>query len=232
MTETTRLLQPLAALEAAFDGHCVEMMDRSGLVRPLDVAQWQTATAVDLKLFIEHCPGMTIDAGCGPGRLTGALAENGRYAIGIDVSAVAVRQTRRRGSLALRRDLFDPLPAEGNWDHVLLADGNIGIGGDPRRLLRRVRRLIDRRGTIVVEVGGPGAGIITDLIRYRIAGEWTEAFPWAYVGVDAISEIAMDAGLRLRNTSQCAGRYVAVLELDHGIAGCGGVSDEFERVFG
>ena len=31
----------------------------------------------------------------------------------------------------LRRDLFAPLPGEGRWHHVLLADGNIGIGGDP-----------------------------------------------------------------------------------------------------
>ena len=31
----------------------------------------------------------------------------------------------------------DPMPGEGRWDTVLLADGNIGIGGAPVALLRR-----------------------------------------------------------------------------------------------
>ena len=35
----------------------------------------------------------------------------------------------------VRRDLFGALPGEGTWSHVLLADGNIGIGGDPVTLL-------------------------------------------------------------------------------------------------
>ena len=44
-----------------------------------------------------------------------------------------------RGVAALLRDVFDPVPGEGRWETALLADGNIGIGGDPVALLERVR---------------------------------------------------------------------------------------------
>ena len=50
----------------------------------------------------------------------------------------AVAQTPDRGVAAIRRNVFDALPGEGRWRTALLADGNIGIGGDPAALLRRL----------------------------------------------------------------------------------------------
>ena len=61
----------------------------------------------------------------------------------------------------VRRDVLGPLPGEGTWDHVLLADGNIGIGGDPLRLLHRAAHLLRPGGTVLVE---------TDPGRTRVAG--------------------------------------------------------------
>ncbi len=52
--------------------------------------------------------------------------------------------------------MFAPLPGEGRWGTALLADGNIGIGGDPVALLRRLREVLDPRGRIVVELAAPG----------------------------------------------------------------------------
>ncbi len=34
----------------------------------------------------------------------------------------------------VRRDVFGPLPGARTWGHVLLADGNIGIGGVPETM--------------------------------------------------------------------------------------------------
>ncbi|MFB9332053.1 methyltransferase domain-containing protein, partial [Actinoplanes octamycinicus] len=79
--------------------------------------------------LLDRCRGATLDVGCGPGRLTAALLRLGRAALGIDVSAAAVRLARARGATALRRDVFAPLPGQGRWEHLLLADGNLGIGG-------------------------------------------------------------------------------------------------------
>ena len=58
-------------------------------------------------------------------------------ALGVDISRGGGGPVPAPRVPMLRRDLFAPLPGEGRWEHVLLADGNIGIGGDPARLLRR-----------------------------------------------------------------------------------------------
>ena len=49
------------------------------------------------------------------------------------------------GRPALRRDVFEPLPGTGRWQTVLLADGNVGLGGDPLRVLRRAAELLRAR---------------------------------------------------------------------------------------
>ena len=51
----------------------------------------------------------------------------------------------RRGGAALRRDVFAPLPGEGRWYTALLADGNVGIGGDPVALLQPAPRRCSTR---------------------------------------------------------------------------------------
>ena len=43
-----------------------------------------TPTRADLAL-LAHCTGRTLDIGCGPGRLTAALAALGHVVLGIDV---------------------------------------------------------------------------------------------------------------------------------------------------
>ena len=60
--------------------------------------------------------------------------------------------TLRRGGQAIHHDVFAPMPDATTWTHALLADGNIGIGGNPVRLLQRVRQLLHPRGRIVADV--------------------------------------------------------------------------------
>lgn len=81
--------------------------------------------------MLAHCVGTTLDIGCGPGRMSQALAARGACVLGIDVVPEAVTLTRARGASALVCDVFAPVLGEGRWDTALLADGNIGIGGGP-----------------------------------------------------------------------------------------------------
>jgi SAM-dependent methyltransferase len=188
-------------------------LDRDGASsRTLRVRRWHAEPCRSDRWLLDGCRGPTVDLGCGPGRLIAALIERGIPALGVDSSPVAVQLCMHRGAVALRRNLFEELPGEGRWHHALLADGNLGIGGDPVALLRRARRLLTPGGTVLVELTnrrglwrGPARVVGPD----GVAGAW---FPWAEVGVDVIGDVAAAAGLRLSRVRR-RGRAFAELAL-------------------
>ena len=94
---------------------------------------------------------------------------------------------------------------------VLLADGNIGIGGDPGALLARCRQLIGPTGRVLVELDPPGTGLRSDRVRLERGTERGSWFDWAHVGLDAVDGPAADAGLRVDATWERADRSFAVL---------------------
>jgi SAM-dependent methyltransferase len=187
----------------------------------LPIEAWSgSCDAVD-RVLVDECSGPSLDVGCGPGRLTHGLAVRGMAALGIDVSPGAVRRTRARGAQAIRRDVFDLLPAEGRWESVLLADGNIGIGGDPVRLLRRVESLMSPTGRALVEVAPPGARTGTYRVHLEGAGRRSSSFDWAVVGTEALDALAQQASLRVLWLVQESGRWFGQLART-GRGGCRG----------
>ncbi len=114
-------------------------------------------------------------------------------------------------AFALHRSVFDRIPGEGRWRHVLLADGNIGIGGDPAVLLRRTAELIAPDGDVLVELEAPGHGVRHERVRLRPsqADTW---FSWAWVGAEAIADVAAEADLRVVWTTQRDHRWFAGLK--------------------
>ncbi|MGI8614092.1 MAG: methyltransferase domain-containing protein [Nocardioidaceae bacterium] len=206
-------LRAVDALDAAFTGSACEVVTGDGLIVPLPIGRWSgEPDLADRRLLLDPCTGPTLDVGCGPGRLTAALGRRGVPAMGIDISGIAVLRTQRRGAPALRRDVFGEVPATGRWSHVLLADGNVGIGGDPQRLLARVRELLHPGGTVLAEVAGRGVGLRSESMRLRLGGELTRAFSWSFVGIDAIVALAAGAELSLLEIAVASGRYVARLQ--------------------
>jgi SAM-dependent methyltransferase len=205
-------LDPTQAYDAAFATGRADVVDAGGQTIPFEVHQWNGAPdVIDRSLFIEPCDGPTIDVGCGPGRLVGELAGRGIPSLGIDVSSEAVRQARGRGAYALRRDVFGHVPGEGEWEYALLADGNVGIGGDPVRLLSRVSEVLTQGGRTIVEVAGHGVGLIAEQRRLRINGRDSAEFAWAVVGLDAIAEVAAAAGMRVDQTRTVGPRHAVTL---------------------
>ncbi|MET7422135.1 methyltransferase domain-containing protein [Dactylosporangium sp. NPDC005555] len=190
----------------------LRLVDRHGAdVRPLDPTAWCEGPRPGDEGLLRRCPGATLDVGCGPGRLTAAIVVRGHRALGVDVSPQAVRMARRRGVPVLHGDVFEPLPDEGGWDRALLADGNIGIGGDPERLLRRCRELLTRSGSVLVEVDPPGAGTWSGRLTLIGGGRTSTPFPWAFVCADTIAPIAARASLRLTETWTEDGRWFVCL---------------------
>nr|WP_196150824.1 methyltransferase domain-containing protein [Nocardia bovistercoris] len=160
----------------------------------------------------DRCDGPTIDLGCGPGRLVAALLRRGVPALGVDISPVAVALTRARGAPALHRDLFEPLPGSGRWSYALLADGNIGIGADPHRLLARTRELLAADGVAVVEFDRPGTGMVRQRLRVETedaAGPW---FSWSRVGVEQAARLADATGFRVRADVEVSGRHIVWMD--------------------
>jgi SAM-dependent methyltransferase len=204
---------PLASVYThALQGHPCTVWEGDLAPQPLPTHAWLASAGATDRALLAHCQGPTLDIGCGPGRMTEALALAGHAVLGIDVVPEAVRQTRTRGVPALQRSVFDPLPGEGRWRTALLADGNIGIGGDPVALLERARQLVEPEGRVVVDVAPWGTGVVTRHVRLETRHGRSGQFPWTVVGADAVQAVAYAAGLGRATGYRRGDRWWAVVE--------------------
>ncbi|TQM15766.1 class I SAM-dependent methyltransferase [Pseudonocardia kunmingensis] len=193
--------QVSTAFDAALTGGPVRMLRSDGAEIALAVQRWRGDAAGDDGWLLDRCTGPALDLGCGPGRLVAALARRGIPALGVDASAAAVTQCRARGAAVVRRDVFGALPAAGRWQHVLLADGNIGIGGDPARLLRRAAALLAPGGTVLVETDPDPRARWSGTARVHTPDGAGPPLPWAVVGAVVLRELAAAVGLGVSTTA-------------------------------
>jgi len=193
------------------DAGAMAARTRDGRSWPLPLQRYLGPLTTADEAVLARASAPVLDVGCGPGRHVLALARRGTLAIGVDVSPVAVRMARKRGASVLHGSVFDGIPGVGAWGTALLLDGNIGIGGRPTALLARLAGLLRPGGLVLVELEAPGGPSGRTVIRLEAGDAVSDWFAWAHVGRDEIELHATAAGLVLRDTWQCDGRWFACL---------------------
>ena len=162
-------------------------------------------------MLVSLCRGRTLDVGLRPRSDDRAPAATGHAVLGIDVVPEAVRQARAAASGPSAPTSW-PGAGDGDWDTVLLADGNIGIGGDPVRLLRRVGRLLTPGGRVVVDVATARCRAAACSEAAAAVGVAPSApFAWSVLGADQAAPVAATAGLAHLETHEARGRWAVVL---------------------
>jgi hypothetical protein len=115
----------------------------------------------------------------------------------------------------LRRDVFGAVPGAGRWTRILLADGNIGIGGDPAALLRRCRDLLAPHGLVLVEMPDRAGSRVDGAIRLEdSAGRVSAWFRWAEPDAAELARTAALAGLRVVASWAAGGRTFTALGVE------------------
>lgn len=214
--------------ERALGGERCVIRHDDGEVRPLPAHRWlgdgipvfhpdqenpQEKASDDAfdEAVTQLCSGPTIELGCGPARLVARLVQRGVPALGIDRSVAAIRLASLVGAPALLGDVFEPLPGTGHWQTVLLIDGNVGLGGDPLRIIGRAAELLGRGGRCIAEFDAQAIGIRGRWVRLEVGAEVGEWFRWASVGVDSAATLAAQVGLTLTGVRMIGGRVIATL---------------------
>lgn len=193
-------------------GGALYLCAEDGTSRRLPLEQWLGPGGAADAGVLDRARGPVLDVGCGPGRHVVALARRGVLAVGVDMVPSAVRCARSRGAAVMLGSVFAPLPGAGSWRTALLLDGNIGIGGRPVELLRRVGDLLAPEGRILCELDPPGSPTRSELVALEDdRGNRSAWFPWARVSADAIRLVAAGAHMGAREIWQEDGRWFARL---------------------
>ena len=199
----------------ALQGQPVTVWDGDRVPRPLPMHRWLGVAGAADRALLSLCAGPTVDVGCGPGRMAEDLAALGPRRARDRRRARGRRQTRAAGRTGpAAATCSTRCRARVAGAPSLLADGNIGIGGDPVALLRRVAELLAPDGRVVVDVAPLGPGDRGTGTSLESPTAQSGPFPWTAVGPDAIGRGAPRPGWRAVVHAPTGDRWFAVVGRD------------------
>ncbi len=201
-----------ALLGAPEGGGALHAVGEDGSRRALPLGRWLGTPDGAEETVLGRAIGPVLDIGCGVGRHVVALRGRGVRAVGVELSPVAAAIARERGAEVIQASVFEH-PTTSEWRTILLLDGNIGIGGDATRLLRRAASLLRPRGAVLVELEAPATAPRAQ--RVRLEGAWATSdwVPWHFVGDDEIDALAAATGFESVDRWRAGDRWFAQLRL-------------------
>jgi SAM-dependent methyltransferase len=201
----------------------ISLVTPEGFRRHVDPSRWHTLSHADRDV-LGRAVAPVLDVGCGPGRHVGELTKRGKEALGLDSSTAAVREATRRGAPVVHGSVFGAVPGAGGWGTLLLLDGNIGIAGNPERLLKRCGDLLRPGGRVLVETEPPGRTASRGRVRVEDTGPLQRElggrsrrtspwFSWATVSASHVHDLAAATGFAVREIWRAEQRWFADLSL-------------------
>jgi SAM-dependent methyltransferase len=188
---------------------------------------------------ITRVRGRALDIGCGAGRVSLYLQEQGHEVLAIDNSPMAVKTARARGVKSARvLDVRDIGTLKGPFDTIVMYGNNFALLGSPERA-RRLLAIMDRITTADGRIVGSGCnpyqtkepahlayhqlnrrrGRLSGQLRLRIRfeqyiGPW---FDYMFVSPEEVRKIVAGTGWKLSELVPGRGPlYVVVLEKRRG----------------
>ncbi len=202
------------ALRGAPEGAgALHAVGEDGSRRRLPLGRWLGTPDAAEEAVLERAVGPVLDLGCGVGRHVVALTRRGVRAVGVEISPVAATIARERGAEVIQASAFER-PTTSEWRTILLLDGNIGIGGDATRLLRRAASLLLPRGAVLVELEAPARAPRAQRVRLEGAHVTSHWLPWHFVDCEEIDHLARSSGLGVVERWGAGDRWFAQLRLE------------------
>lgn len=115
---------------------------------------------VHMKKAMKFARGRILDIGCGAGRHSLYLQDNGLKTTGIDTSPLAIKICKRRGLKQAKLMSIEGVKnfRKGSFETIIMMGNNFGLLGNPKkakRLLKLFRKITTENARIIAESSDP-----------------------------------------------------------------------------